>query len=250
MTTTHVLAFPNNDDPFIRDTDASDIAIGVALYQIQNGVERPVSLASHNLTSAQTRYCTTRKSLLSIVVFTGYYKHYLLGREFTVRTDHGSLTWLFRFKLPEGQLGRRLEELSQLSMPIQHRAGVVRCNADGVSRIPEELEHCSCYEAEKYVSSLPCGGCAYCRILHSRWGRFEVEVDYFVPLAVRQVKHNNTVQTNTADNATDEDKETIYVNQFNPQELRGAQLLDGELCPVIHWLEGEPLPKTISIHHA
>ena len=66
MTTTPVLAFPNNDDPFILDTDASDTAIGAALYQIQNGVERPVSFASHTLTPAQTRYCTTRKELLSI----------------------------------------------------------------------------------------------------------------------------------------------------------------------------------------
>ena len=97
MTTTPVLAFPNNDDPFILDADAFDTAVGAALYQIQNGVERPVSFASHTLSPAQTRYCTTRKELLSIVVFTRHYKHYLLGREFTVRTDQGryvsSLPW-------------------------------------------------------------------------------------------------------------------------------------------------------------
>ena len=61
MTITPVLAFPNNDDPFILDTDAADTAVGAALYQIQNEVERPVSFASHTLTPAQTRYCTTRK---------------------------------------------------------------------------------------------------------------------------------------------------------------------------------------------
>ena len=173
MTTTPVLAFPNNEDPFILDTDASDTAIGAALYQIQNGVERPVSFASHTLTPAQTRYCTTRKELLSIVVFTRHYKHYLIGREFTVRTDHGSLTWLFRFKHPEGQLGRWLEELSQYAMTIQHRAGVKHCNADGLSRIPEKLDQCSCYEAGRDVTSLPCGGCPYCRKLHSQWDKFE-----------------------------------------------------------------------------
>ena len=32
MTTTPVLAFPNNEDPFTLDTDASDFAIGAALY--------------------------------------------------------------------------------------------------------------------------------------------------------------------------------------------------------------------------
>ena len=50
-------------------------------------------------------------------------------------------------------------------MTIQHRAGVKHCNADGLSRIPEKLEHCSCYEAGRDVSSLPCGGCRYCRKL-------------------------------------------------------------------------------------
>ena len=82
-----------------------------------------------------------------------------IGREFTLRTDHGSLTLLFRFKHPVGQLGRWLEELSQYSMTIQHRPVVKHTNADALSRIPEEHETCNCYEAGKEVSSLPWGGC-------------------------------------------------------------------------------------------
>jgi hypothetical protein len=39
----------------------------------------------------------------------------LLGRHFTVRTDHNSLTWLMNFKEPQGQLARWLEELSQFN---------------------------------------------------------------------------------------------------------------------------------------
>ena len=65
-----VLVFPNNLDLFILDTDASGIAIGAALYQVQYGVERPVSFASNTLTPVQRRYCTTRKELLAIVMFT------------------------------------------------------------------------------------------------------------------------------------------------------------------------------------
>ena len=90
MTITPVLAFPNNDDPFILDTDAADTAVGAALHQIQNGVERPVSFASHTLIAAQTRYCTTRKEPLLIVVFIRHYYstclvvNSLLGRT----TDH------------------------------------------------------------------------------------------------------------------------------------------------------------------
>ena len=95
------------------------------------------------------------------------------------------------------------------------------------------------------MSSLPCGGCPYCRTLQSQWGRFEIEVDYVVPLVERQVNspHNNTVQTNTADDGIDGDTETNYMNQISSQQLRDAQLLDGKLCPVINWLEGEPPPQ-------
>ena len=111
--------------------------------------------------------------------------------------------------------------------------------------MPEELEHYSRYETGRDVSSLPCGVCLYCRKLHSQWDRFKVKVDYVVTLVVRQVNspHNNTVQTNTADVAIDGDTKTNYMTQISSQQLRDAQLLDGELCPVITWLEGEPPPQ-------
>ncbi len=238
MTTTPVLAFPNNEDQFTLDTDASDFAIGAALYQLQDGSERPISFASHTLTPVQQRYCTTRKELLAVVVFTRHYRHYLLGREFILRTDHGSLTWLFRFKNPIGQLGRWLEELSQYSMIIQHRAGTKHSNADGLSRIPEELDSCNCYEAGKDVNSLPCGGCPYCIKLHMQWSRFEEEVDYVVPLVVRQL--SGSERTDTLLEAADRNQsDQSYMDQYSPQELRSSQLLDDELLPVIRWLEDE-----------
>ena len=73
-------------------------------------------------------------------------------------------------------------------------------------------------------------------------GQVREKVDYVVPLVVRQVSspQNNTVHVDTTNDATDRDMDTNYMTQFSPQELRDAQLLDGELCPVINWLEGEP----------
>ena len=35
-----ILSYPNNQDTFILDTDASDIAIGAELLQVQNGEEK------------------------------------------------------------------------------------------------------------------------------------------------------------------------------------------------------------------
>ena len=64
------------------------------MIQLQNGVERLIGFGSFVLDSAQRNYCTTRKELLTVVRFTRYFKHYLLGRRFTLRTDHNSLIWL------------------------------------------------------------------------------------------------------------------------------------------------------------
>jgi len=42
-----VLAYPNFDSQFILTTDASKPAVAAILSQVQDGVERPISFASH-----------------------------------------------------------------------------------------------------------------------------------------------------------------------------------------------------------
>ena len=41
-----ILSYPNNQDTFILDTDASDVAIGAELLQVQNGEEKVISYGS------------------------------------------------------------------------------------------------------------------------------------------------------------------------------------------------------------
>jgi hypothetical protein len=184
LTSPVVLAYPNDEDLYVLDTDASNFAVAAELSQVQQSRERPISYASFALTPAQQKYCTTRKELLAIVVFTRRFRHYLLGRHFVTRTDHGSLTWLCRFKDLSGQLGRWLEELSQYDMTIVHRAGTKHVNADSLSRIPSSFPLCNYYAAGVELSSLPCGGCHHCTKLHSQWARFEEEVDFVSPLMI------------------------------------------------------------------
>ena len=119
LTEPPLLSFPNNKDNFILDTDASDVAIGAELLQIQGGVEKVIAYASCTLSSEQRRYCTTRKELLAVVRFTRHFRYYLIGRKFTLHTDHHSLTWFMRFKEPQCQIARWLEELSQYHMTIE-----------------------------------------------------------------------------------------------------------------------------------
>ena len=78
----------------------------------------------------------TRKELLAVVTFIKHFRPYLLGKQFTLRTDHSSLTWLFRTRDPEGQLARWLERLQEYDFTIEHRAGPKHVNADAMSRLP------------------------------------------------------------------------------------------------------------------
>ena len=138
-----VLGYPNSENVFILDTDASHNAIGAELLQVQNGVERLIGFGSFVLDSAQRSYCTTSKDLLAVVRFTRHFKHYLLGRRFTLRTDHNNLIWLMGFKNIEGQLARLIEEFAVYNMEIVHRPGKDHMNADDLSRIPDSLVQCN-----------------------------------------------------------------------------------------------------------
>jgi len=52
---TPVLAFPNISLPFIL-TDASNVAVAAILFQVQNGVERPIAFASRQNNKAEQAY--------------------------------------------------------------------------------------------------------------------------------------------------------------------------------------------------
>ena len=95
-----------------------------------------MAYASCTLSQAERKYCVTRKELLAVVTFIKHFRPYLLGRHFTLRTDHGSLTWLARFKEPEGQLARWLKKLQEYDFYILHRSGKCHGNADALSRLP------------------------------------------------------------------------------------------------------------------
>ena len=137
LSTAPVLAHPDFSRSFILDTDASNTGIGAVLSQIDDsGKERVVAYGSRVLSKPERRYCVTRRELLAVVYFTRQFRPYLAGRRFTLRTDHGSLTWLRNFKEPEGQLARWLERLQEFDFGIEHRRGRKHTNADALSRLP------------------------------------------------------------------------------------------------------------------
>ena len=59
-----------------------------------------IAYGSRTLSRAERNYCVTDHELLAVRYFMEYYKQYLLGRKFLVRTDHQALKWLFSLKEP------------------------------------------------------------------------------------------------------------------------------------------------------
>ncbi|RXN37833.1 Transposon Ty3-G Gag-Pol poly [Labeo rohita] len=136
LTTAPILGYPMDSGDLILDTDASNFGIGAVLSQLQQGEERVLAYGSRSLTPTEQNYCTTRRELLAVVEFTTHFRQYLLGRSFTVRTDHSSLQWLIRMREPEGQLARWLEKLGEYDFKVVHRPGRCHENADVLSRRP------------------------------------------------------------------------------------------------------------------
>ena len=95
-----------------------------------------IAYGSKSFSNSERHYCVIRKELLAVVYFVKYFRHYLYGKKFKIRTDHSALKWLFNFKEPEGQVAHWLESLSAFDFEIEHRPGRQHRNADGLSCIP------------------------------------------------------------------------------------------------------------------
>jgi hypothetical protein len=145
-----VLSLFDPSKPIFIDCDASGIAVGSILSQPdENGNLHPVEYFSRCLNSAEREYCATRLELYSILLALRHWRSFILGARVTINTDHGALTWLKSFKMPESQLARWLLEISQFDVDIKYRPGKSSSNVDSLSRRPcaVDCKYCSKREA-------------------------------------------------------------------------------------------------------
>jgi hypothetical protein len=133
-----VLRNPDWSKEFYISTDASDVALGAVIGQIdEEGKEYAVAFASKVLTKEQRNYTVTERECLAVLWGLEKSRYMVLGRKVKVITDHEALLWLRNLKDPSGRLARWARELQMYSLEIVHRPGRKHTNADALSRLVE-----------------------------------------------------------------------------------------------------------------
>ena len=161
--------------------------------------------------------------------FTRQYQYYLLGNIFTVRIDHSSLTWLLRFKEPQGPLARWIDIVSTPHGGFRHRAGLKHGNADALSRLSDNLTPCSECISGLQPADLPCGGCPYCTRAHHQWALFTRDVNDVTGLVVQ----NNRTTKRYHTHATAGFNQCSVVSQVNLSSAQ-SQKIDSSGSKIIN----------------
>ena len=131
-----VMGHPRLDKEFVLDVDASDYAVGAELSQEDNlGNLRPIYYASRHLEKSERNYSATARETLAAVFGCEYFRQYLQGRKFILRTDHNPLVWLRGMREPKRPYSGWIVRLEQFEYQMQYRAGKDHINADFNSRV-------------------------------------------------------------------------------------------------------------------
>ena len=115
------LSLPRFDQPFILQTDASNVGLGAVLAQIDtHGNEQVISYGSRTLTPWERNYSTMEKEALAIIFATEHFRFYLLGHPFKIVTDNSALTWLHSVE-PKGRIAGWIMKLQEFDFTIVHQ---------------------------------------------------------------------------------------------------------------------------------
>ncbi|CAM4964110.1 unnamed protein product [Rotaria socialis] len=136
-----IISYPQFDQPFILQLDASDVGLSAILAQKlidQDGKAREhvIGYASRTLSASERKYSPTERECLAIVYGCNYYRPYIEGTRFTAITDHKALKWLHSTKDLNSRLARWAIQIATYDIDIQHRPGSENGPPDALSRYP------------------------------------------------------------------------------------------------------------------
>ncbi|XP_075743691.1 uncharacterized protein LOC142802112 [Rhipicephalus microplus] len=123
------------------ECDASPYGVGAALFHTSNGMPKPIGFRSRTLTAAEKNYSQLEREALALVFGVTKFRDYLLGRQFTLVTDHQPLLSLLQSDRPTPPLAAaRIQRwalyLGGYRYKLQYTPGKQLLNADALSRLP------------------------------------------------------------------------------------------------------------------
>ncbi|UYV68724.1 hypothetical protein LAZ67_6000554 [Cordylochernes scorpioides] len=117
--------------------DASTLGIAGVLKQVHSaGKAYPVQYFSRALRVHERNYTISELECLAIVESVEKFRVYLMGRKFTIFSDHHALQWLKTIKNPSGRLFRWSLRLSCYEYEVRYIKGALQHEADLLSRNP------------------------------------------------------------------------------------------------------------------
>ncbi|UYV76761.1 K02A2.6-like, partial [Cordylochernes scorpioides] len=133
LTASPVLHIFKEDLPCFLYCDASTLGIsGILKQKDENGEEHPVQYFSRSLRKYEQNYSISELECLAIIESIEYFRVYLLGRHFTIYSDHQALVYLKNIKNPSE--AQQLEE-HQHRVPEKYQSLI---NTDGLAIITKK----------------------------------------------------------------------------------------------------------------
>ncbi|CAM1310338.1 Uncharacterised protein r2_g2066 [Pycnogonum litorale] len=190
LISTNCLCHYDPSKPLVVATDASPVGVSAVLsHRDEKGNEYPIAYASRSLSVSESRYAQIDREALAIIYGVRKFSAYLLGRRFTLVTDHKPLQSIFGNKkgvppIVTARLHRYCVFLMSFAFDVEYRPGPQNCNADALSRAPVDLPDNYEDETEAYLIA----NIANAR-LDSKTVAEKTALDSVLPRILHLVKH-------------------------------------------------------------
>ncbi|XP_063955562.1 uncharacterized protein K02A2.6-like [Lytechinus pictus] len=144
LTSDALLVHYDNRRELKMSCDASSYGVGAVISHVMdNGETKPIAFASRTLTKSERNYAQIEKEALGIIFGIKKFHQYLLGRNFTLITDHKPLLHLLGPKssiptMAASRMQRWAILLSQYDYNIEYLSSKENAVADALSRLPHE----------------------------------------------------------------------------------------------------------------
>ena len=140
--TNPILIMPNQAEPFVLETDASEVGCGAVLSQYRLKELRPVAFYSAVWSAAELNYDVHDKELLAVIKALKEWRHLLCEAKYpvTVYTDHKNLTYFLTSRSLNRRQARWSQFLADYDLKFVYRPGPENVVADALSRHSGPIE--------------------------------------------------------------------------------------------------------------